>query len=79
MTRPRDEVDDLGRQIITRDHVDTGVMSVLWQDEQARLEFRGRDGIWRAVPKRPGVLSVHCGDLLEPLGGPALAGTHHRV
>jgi isopenicillin N synthase-like dioxygenase len=73
------ETDAAGRHLITRDHIDTGVLSVLWQDDQGGLQMQGRDGAWREVPKLPGVLSVHCGDLLEPIAGKDLAGTHHRV
>ncbi|MBE1285854.1 MAG: hypothetical protein GJ676_21250 [Rhodobacteraceae bacterium] len=73
------ETDAQGRRMITREHVDTGVLSILWQDEKGGLQFQGRDGLWREVPKAPGALSVHCGDLLEPIGGPQLAGTPHRV
>ncbi|MEM6904729.1 MAG: 2OG-Fe(II) oxygenase family protein [Pseudomonadota bacterium] len=67
------------QRTIAREHIDTGILSVLWQDGEGGLEMQGRDGIWRAVPPRPGALSIHCGDLLEPVLGPTLAPTRHRV
>ena len=68
-----------GRRLIARSHVDTGLLSLLWQDETGGLQMRGPDGCWREVPPAPDGLSVHCGDLLKALSGGRLEGTLHRA
>ena len=68
-----------GRRLLTRSHVDTGLLSFLWQDTTGGLQMKGPDGHWREVPQAPEGLSVHCGDLLEALTGGRLKGTVHRV
>ena len=70
---------DDGRRLIARSHVDTGLLSLLWQDETGGLQMRGSDGCWREVPLAPDGLSVHCGDLLKTLTGGRLEGTLHRA
>lgn len=68
-----------GRPAIAREHIDTGGLTILWQDDQGGLQIKGRDGIWRDVPVGDGLLSIHCGDMLSAIGGEALAATPHRV
>lgn len=68
-----------GRPTITRPHIDTGGLTILWQDDQGGLQMQGRDGIWRDVPTGDGVLSIHCGDMLAAIGGDTMAPTKHRV
>ncbi|MEL7000930.1 MAG: 2OG-Fe(II) oxygenase family protein [Pseudomonadota bacterium] len=68
-----------GRPTITREHIDTGGLTILWQDDQDGLQMKGRDDVWRDVPTGDGLLSIHCGDLLSTIGGAALAPTPHRV
>ena len=68
-----------GRRLIARSHVDTGLLSFLWQNTTGGLQMEGPDGIWREVPQAPDGLSVHCGDLVEALTGGRLEGTVHRV
>ncbi len=76
---PRDYADELGRRIRTQRHIDTGVMSILWQDENGGLQMQGRDGVWREVPAVADGLSVHCGDLLKAMTGGLIEATPHRV
>ena len=68
-----------GRRLLARSHVDTGLLSFLWQSTTGGLQMEGRDDTWREVPQAPDGLSVHCGDLLEALTGGRLRGTLHRV
>ena len=68
-----------GRPAIAREHVDTGGLTILWQDARGGLQIKGRDDIWREVPVGNGLLSVHCGDMLSAIAGDALAATPHRV
>lgn len=65
-----------GRHVIAQCHVDSGLLSLIWQDGGGGLQMQAPDGVWREVPAG---LSVHCGDLLEPLTGGRLAGTPHRA
>lgn len=71
--------DELGRRILTQRHVDTGVMSILWQEPAAGLQMQGPDGAWRDVPVIAGGLSVHLGDLIKGMTDGLLQGTPHRV
>ena len=66
-----DEPEDIGdgRRLIAGSHVDTGLLSLLGQDETGGLQMRGPDGRWREVPPAPDGLSVHCGDLVKALTG----------
>ncbi|MEM9062409.1 MAG: 2OG-Fe(II) oxygenase family protein [Pseudomonadota bacterium] len=68
-----------GRPTITREHIDTGGLTILWQDDRGGLQMKGRDDVWRDVPTGDGLLSIHCGDLLSTIGGAALEATPHRV
>ena len=68
-----------GRRLIARSHVDTGLLSLLWQDATGGLQMKGPDGAWREVPRAPDGLSVHCGDLVKALTGGRLEGTLHRA
>ena len=65
-----------GRHVIARRHIDSGLLSLIWQDDRGGLQIQAPDGVWREAP--PG-LSVHCGDLMEPLTGGRLTGTPHRA
>ena len=73
------EAIDDGRRLIARSHVDTGLLSFLWQDATGGLQMQGPDGVWREVPPAPDGLSVHCGDLVKALTGGRLEGTVHRA
>ncbi len=66
------------RHTIARRHVDTGLLSLIWQNP-AGLQMQGPDGAWREVPTVADSLSVHCGDLMEPLSDGRLVGTPHRA
>ena len=68
-----------GRQLLTRSHVDIAFLALLWQTEQGGLQMKGADGRWREAPAVPSGLSVHCGDLLEPLTDGRIRATLHRV
>ena len=63
---------DLDRRVIARRPVDTGLLSILWQDGRGGLQVQGRDEVWREVPPRSDAFSVHCGDLLAGLSAGAL-------
>lgn len=73
-----DSASDGEPHTIARRHVDTGLLSLIWQDP-AGLQMQAPDGSWREVPTVADSLSVHCGDLMEPLSGGRLVGTPHRA
>jgi len=68
-----------GRKLLARTHVDTGILSVLWQDATGGLQMQGPDDLWREVEPLQDDLSVHCGDLIKALTGGRLEGTRHRA
>ena len=68
-----------GRRVVARAHVDTGLISLLWQDAAGGLQMQGADDVWREVPPVGDGISVHCGTLLERLTGGEIKATPHRV
>ncbi len=77
----RGEIGEIGdgRRAVAEAHVDTGLLSTIWQDAAGGLQLRGPDGVWREAPVVAGGLSLHCGDLMAALTGGRLAGTLHRA
>ena len=71
-------VDDRGRWIVGREHVDTTTLTLLWQTYPG-LQIKGRDHVWRDVLPVEGGLSVHCGDLFTKLTSGVIDGSIHRV
>ncbi len=65
--------------VITGCHVDTGILSMIWQDRIGGLQMQGPDGTWRDTPIVTDGLSVHCGDLVKTPSGGRIRGTPHRV
>ena len=65
--------------VITGCHVDTGILSMIWQDSAGGLQMQGPDGTWRDTPIVADGLSVHCADLLETPSAGRLKATPHRV
>jgi len=71
-------VDERGRWVIGREHVDTTTLTLLWQTYPG-LQIKGRDNEWRDVLPLEGGLSVHCGDLFTKLTSGVINGSIHRV
>lgn len=71
--------DGFGDEVITGCHVDTGLLSIIWQDHIGELQMQGPDGTWRTTPIVTDGLSVHCGDLVKVASGGRIKGTPHRV
>ena len=68
-----------GDTVITGSHVDTGILSMIWQDHTGGLQMQGPDGTWRDTPIVTDGLSVHCGDLVKTPSGGRIRGTPHQV
>jgi isopenicillin N synthase-like dioxygenase len=60
-------------------HVDFSHVTLTLQDDVGGLELQRPDGVWAAVPPRPGTLLLHAGELLQYVTGGALQATPHRV
>lgn len=60
-------------------HVDSGMLTILYQDENAGLQVRDRTGRWRDVPYDPGAFVVNTGLAFQRISGGRLAATPHRV
>jgi len=70
---------DDGARLDCGSHVDSGVLTVLFQDGGGGLQVRDRRGAWRDVPFDPDALVVNTGLALQHLSGGALVATEHRV
>ncbi len=68
-----------GAAILTGAHVDSGLVTLLAQDDVGGLQFEGRDGSWIDVPQRPTSLVVNFGLLLEHWTQGRIRATRHRV
>ena len=71
-------VDDGRRWIIGQEHVDTTVLTLLWQNKKG-LQMKDSQGYWRDVPVVPGGLSLHCGDVFNRLTNGVINAARHRV
>ena len=67
------------RLVVGRQHVDSGFVTLLWQDPSGGLQARGPDGAWLDVPPIPGSLAVNFGALLADWSGGRIQATEHRV
>ncbi len=65
--------------ILVSEHVDIGLLSLLWQDQTGGLQMQGPDSQWRQTPVTVNGLSVHASDLLSSLTNNQVRGTPHRV
>ena len=60
-------------------HVDSGILTLLLQDETGGLQARHPSGAWLDVVPVPGTLVMNLGALLETLTDGAVKATEHRV
>lgn len=60
-------------------HVDSGILTLLLQDETGGLQARHSNGDWLDIDPIPGTLVMNLGALLETLTGGAVKATEHRV
>ncbi|MDY7104183.1 MAG: 2OG-Fe(II) oxygenase family protein [Actinomycetota bacterium] len=63
----------------TPEHVDSGILTLLLQDDTGGLQVKGPDGAWLDVVPRENTLVMNLGALLETLTGGRLKATEHRV
>lgn len=68
-----------GSPLCCASHVDNGILTILYQDENAGLQVRDPAGRWRDVPYDPATFVVNTGLAFQRLTGGVLAATPHRV
>jgi isopenicillin N synthase-like dioxygenase len=67
------------RVVVGAPHVDSGFVTLLWQDSSGGLEARAADGSWLPVPPVAGGLAVNFGAMLSDWSGGRIRATEHRV
>lgn len=60
-------------------HVDSGLLTILYQDAQAGLQVRDRKNVWHDVPFDPDAFVVNTGLAFERITDRAFIATRHRV
>lgn len=60
-------------------HTDSGLLTLLHQDDTGGLEVLNADGEWISAPYVPGSLVVNVGDLMAQMSGGRFVATMHRV
>lgn len=68
-----------GSALACETHVDSGLVTILHQDDRGGLEVRDRGGRWRAVPYQRGAFVVNTGRALEQITNGVFRATPHRV
>ncbi|EMC98243.1 hypothetical protein BAUCODRAFT_418564 [Baudoinia panamericana UAMH 10762] len=60
-------------------HTDSGILTLLHQDQTGGLEVLNAEGRWIAAPYVPGSIVVNIGDLMARVSGGRFVATMHRV
>jgi isopenicillin N synthase-like dioxygenase len=60
-------------------HTDSGILTLLHQDQTGGLEVQNADGEWVPAPYVPGSIVVNIGDLMAQVSGGRFVATMHRV
>ena len=68
-----------GAGLCCESHVDSGLLTLLYQDDRGGLQVRGADGRWQDVPPDPDAFVVNTGLAMHRMTDGALAATRHRV
>jgi isopenicillin N synthase-like dioxygenase len=67
------------QELICTPHTDSGILTLLHQDQTGGLEVRSADGEWIPAPYVPGSIVVNIGDLMARVSGGRWVATFHRV
>lgn len=68
-----------GAALMCEEHVDSGLLTILYQDDRGGLQVKHRDGHWHDVAPDPDAFVVNTGLALQQMTGRALVATRHRV
>jgi len=77
--RPVEVARDDGAGLSCGAHVDSGLLTLLHQDEQGGLQVRGGDGCWRSIEPDAEAFVVNTGLALQRMTDDTLVATRHRV
>ena len=67
------------QELICTPHTDSGILTLLHQDQTGGLEVRNSAGEWTPAPYVPGSMIVNIGDLMAKVSGGRWIATYHRV
>jgi isopenicillin N synthase-like dioxygenase len=67
------------QELICTPHTDSGILTLLHQDNTGGLEVRNSNGEWIPAPYVPGSVVVNIGDLMAKVSGNRWVATFHRV
>jgi isopenicillin N synthase-like dioxygenase len=67
------------QELICTPHTDSGILTLLHQDQTGGLEVRNSAGEWIPAPYVPGTVVVNIGDLMAKVSGGRWVATYHRV
>ena len=67
------------QELICTPHTDSGILTLLHQDQTGGVEVRNGHGEWIPAPYVPGSIVVNIGDLLAKVSGGRWIATFHRV
>lgn len=62
-----------------QEHSDSGIITILYQDQIGGLEVQNKSGDWIPVPPNPNALVINIGDLFSYWTNNAFTSTRHRV
>ncbi|MBW2240806.1 MAG: isopenicillin N synthase family oxygenase [Deltaproteobacteria bacterium] len=71
--------EDDGAELSCKAHVDSGLLTLLHQDERGGLQVRGEDGRWHSVEPDANAFVVNTGLALQRMTGGDVQATRHRV
>ncbi len=73
------QIDDPKVELLARNHCDTGVITILSQDQTGGLEVLNKSGDWIAAPPIKGSYIINIGNTLQFWTGGRFSSTNHRV
>jgi isopenicillin N synthase-like dioxygenase len=71
--------DDASVELLARPHFDSGVITLLYQDDTGGLEVMNKAGTWIEAPPVTGAYIINIGNTLQFWTGRRLSSTNHQV
>ncbi len=73
------QIDDPAVELLARSHCDTGMITILTQDDTGGLQVLNKAGQWIAAPPVKGSYIINIGNTLQFWTGGRFSSTNHRV
>lgn len=73
------QIDDPKVELLARSHCDTGMITILSQDDTGGLQVLNKAGEWIAAPPVRGAYIINIGNTLQFWSGGRFSSTNHRV